>query len=212
MLGKLIVAGAVVVGGGGFADVKAKSYVESKVEKKIEAEVPNATGTVVHISSFPFLLRLAGSGQAGTITLHLDKGQEGPFLLGPVDIRFEDVTVDTAKARAGKVVITKLGQGSATAVITDATLSELFKVPIRLTPGTVQVTVAGRAVTAKVVVADGTLKVLAPGLPPFSTLLPRGVVIPCAPEAEVMGGSIRLSCHFTELPQELVKIVGRVAG
>ena len=211
MIGKLVLLGAVVLGVGAAGDVGVRGYAEQQMKARIDASPVQAKGTTVHIASFPFVGRILGEGKVGTISFHIDSAREGRIVIGPVDVHLRDVVIDrTELTQHQRLVLTRIGTSDVVAEISDSTLSQLFGVPVHLTPGTVEVTIKGVTVSAKVTVDKNGLTVAPLGLAPFALELPTSLAMPCLPSVEVVGGRLRLTCQFTSVPPELVRAAAKV--
>jgi hypothetical protein len=103
-----------------------------------------------------------------------------------------------------KVVLDALGHGTAEAEVTQEQLSDRLGVPITLTPGRVQVRVAGQLVAAKASVSDNTLHVTVAGLSLPGLKIPTLPLVPCVADAVILAGRIRMTCSVDQIPPELV--------
>jgi hypothetical protein len=203
LLAVVIIAVALLGGG----DVVARHWAESQLASRIEASLPGSHATV-HISSFPFVGRLAAAGSVSKITAHVDKVQRAdlPLTLAFVDLEVEGVKLDrNALWQDQKVKLRRISRGTVRAEITDAAVSAaLGGVPVQFGNGTVEVVAAGLHVRATASIQNNKLVLAAAGIGALAVTIPKLSVLPCAASATVRPGRVDVSCEIHEIPQALL--------
>lgn len=178
---------------------------ESQLRDRVEAAVQPAGATTARIESFPFLGRLLSAGTVARIRITTAEVTAEGLTFARVSLDLADVTFDRGRLLSVRAVVLKsLGRGTAVAEVTQERLSEVLGVPVTLSPGRVQVRVAGQPVTAKASVSDNTLRVTVAGLSVPALRIPRLSLLPCVADAEIVAGRVRLSCQVDQLPAELL--------
>jgi hypothetical protein len=187
------------------ADIGVRSVAEQQLRDRVAATAHPAGATSARIESFPFLGRLLTSGSVSRIRLSAaDLTVEG-LTVAHVSLDLQDVTFDRSRLLSDrKVVLQSLGRGTAEAEVTQEQLSERLGVPVTLTPGRVQVRVAGQLVTAKASVSQNQLRLTVVGLSVPALKIPTLPLVPCVADAVVLAGRIRLTCSVDQIPPELV--------
>ena len=183
-------------------DVAARRWAEGELARRIEATAPGSHATV-HVSSFPFLGRLAASGSVSKITAHIDRvsGTSVPFAF--FDMEVDGVKVDrNTLIQDQKVKLKSIRRGVVRGEITEAGLSSALGRPVHLGNGEVQVVRGGVPVTAKVAMVDNQLVISGPAS--LVTAIPKLPMLPCAATATVQPGHIDVSCEVHEIPPALV--------
>ncbi len=200
---KLIVAVAILailVVAAGIADVVIRHHVEQAVAARIDDRVPGAHAQV-SISSFPFVGRLATSGNVPTLHAHVIGVQAGPLALDTVDVVVHDVRISRGQLVRNKVQLDSIREASITAVVSQASLDHQVGLPITLGAGTVGV--AGVQVPAHVAVVNNRVEIQVPPLPPISVVIPLTSLLPCIGNASVSAGLLTLTCTTDRLPPAL---------
>ena len=136
------------------ADLAVRRTVEVQLENRIRDEVAQAQGappqrTRVRIASFPFLLRLAATGEVSEVTASVSDVEVSGLRIADIGVDLQDVHIDRRRLLGGKVELEGIRLGQATAEVTQTALREaLGGLPVVLGAGTIGVTVGG--VTASV--------------------------------------------------------------
>lgn len=188
----------------------ARSVAEGQLRDRVVAAASPAgattTGpTTAHIESFPFLGRLLTSGQVSRIQVAAADVTVDGLTFARVAVDLRGVTLDRSRLMSDqKVVLSSLDRGTATAEVTQEQLSERLGVPVTLLAGKAQVRVAGQTVTAAAVVTDNMLRLSVTGLSVPALRIPKLPLLPCAADAEILPGRIRLTCRVDEVPAALV--------
>lgn len=187
------------------ADVAVRSVAESQLRDRVVASVQPAGAATARIESFPFLGRLLTAGNISRIRIAAAEVTAERLTFARVSLDLEDVTFDRGSLLSDrKVVLRSLGRGTATAEVTQERLSDVLGVPVTLTAGRVQIRVAGQLVTARASVSDNTLRLSVAGLTVPALRIPKLSLLPCAADAEIVAGRLRLRCQVDQLPAELL--------
>jgi hypothetical protein len=194
-----------------FGDVQARHYAERQIAHIIETHEPGATATV-RIRSFPFVGRLAVARQVQKVTANVRNvpvtTAVGNFTLDEVDLTMKGVKVDLGPLVAGSNgAVKSIRSGSVRAVISEAQLDKLVRVPLSLGTGSAHVTVAGVTVSATASVSNNQLH-LAAGPLAVNVTLPAIPVLPCVAEVAIVPGKLVLGCAFNTVPAALLKAAG----
>jgi hypothetical protein len=193
----VLIAGVLGVG----SDIVLRRYAESEISKRVRSQV-EASSVDTTITSFPFVLRLAANGTVGEIDTHLDKPHVGPLVFDSVDVDLKGVQVDRDLLLHQEVLLRKIDSGQLTAVLTETTLAQALGVPVQLEGGSVRV----NGVAATISIKDNRLLFDVLGHP-LALPIPKTSLLPCAADATVADGRIRLSCTIHEIPPALLKAV-----
>jgi hypothetical protein len=204
---KLIVAViivAILVVAAGIADVVIRNHVEQAVATQIDDQVPGSHAQV-SISSFPFLGRLAASGNVPTMTAHVTGVQAGPVALDTVDVVVHDIRVARSQLVHGKVQLESIRAAVITAQVSQASLDRQVGLPITLGAGTVGL--AGVQVPAQVTVVNDRITIQVPPLPAISVTIPLTKLVPCIGSANLSPGHLTVTCTTNQLPPALDHVV-----
>jgi uncharacterized protein YwbE len=193
----VLIVGILGVGG----DIFLRRYAEAEISKRVRAQV-EASSVDTTITSFPFVLRLGANGTVGEIDTHLDKPHVGPLVFDSVDVDLKGVQVDRDLLLHQDVKLRKIDSGQLTAVLTETTLAQALGVPVQLEGGSVRV----NGVTATISIKDNKLLFDVLGHP-LALPIPRTSLLPCAGEATVADGRIRITCTIHDIPPALLKAV-----
>jgi len=203
----LIVVAMLVVG-----DVAARRAVEAQLERRVQLAVASAEGVPadsvkVHIGSFPFLGRLAVTGNVSQVRASVGGVEVRGLRFESIGVDLNDVHLDRDRlARSRQVDITGIGRGRAVAQITQADLRRaLDGVPVVLGPGRIGVTVAGVTASVSARVTDGVLRLSAAGVSLPTLTLPKLPLLPCVAQAVSEPGRLVLSCAVAQVPPELLR-------
>ncbi len=195
----LIVA-TLIVGLAGLADVVIRHRVETTIATKIDQGVPGSSAQV-RISSFPFLGRLAASGNVSKLAAHVTGVVAESVRFDTVDVVVTDVKVDRNELVNGKVQIRSIRQATITGVVSQASLDRQVGLPLTLGAGTVGV--AGAQVPATVAVVNNRIRIQVPPLKPISITLPLTDLLPCIGGASLQPGRLVVTCATDHLPAAL---------
>jgi hypothetical protein len=211
---RLILAAVVVAGALAGLDLLARHVAETELASRAKAAT-HATAASAHIGSFPFLYHLLAQGSVPEVDLHLERVPVGPLRLHELTVVLHGVVVDRhALLTERRVELSRVASATAVVTATAADLSSAVGDPVRL-PGAneVQVTVAGRPVTATVALAAGpTFLVDVAGRPVLSVDLAQSPLVPdCAMALEVLPGEVELSCTVAPVPHVLLAAISGAA-
>jgi hypothetical protein len=196
----LVVAGLV---GGYFA----RHYAEQQLAKRIEQSVPGSKAKV-HISSFPFLGRLAFQGRVARLTAEVTGVVAGTVHFSRIDLDVDDINVNRSDlVHHHQVVIESISKGVASAFVSQQEIDRLTKLPVKLSAGRVEVTVAGVDIGVKASLDAGTLHFMAGVGPSISIPVPTLPVLPCATSVAVLPGQLEIRCVTDTVPAALVQAV-----
>ncbi len=204
---KLIVAVviiAVLVVAASIVDVVIRHRVEQAVATQIDDQVPGAHAQV-SISSFPFVGRLATSGNVPTLTAHVTGVQAGPVALDTVDVVVHDVKVARSQLVHGKVQLQSIREAVVTAVVSQASLDHQIGLPVTLGAGSVGV--AGLQVPARLAVVNNRIDIRVAPLPAISVTIPLTTLLPCIGGATLSPGQLTVTCSTHQLPPALDNVV-----
>lgn len=199
----LVLVLAIVAGLLSIVDVAARAATETSVSHRIESDVPGA-GAVVQISSFPFLVRLAASGNIPETTIDVTNAAAGPVVFDRIHLQVHDLKVGLGHLAQRRITLESIRSADVTAEISQASLSRLSPVPITIGAGTVGV--AGIQIPARLSV-DGNRLVVTAGAFTFPLVIPALVVLPCIGGATLVPGAVDFSCQTTSLPSALAGAV-----
>lgn len=178
---------------------------ESQLRDRVEASAGPAGGSRVRIHSFPFTLRLVGSGEVSRIRASASEVTVEGLTLARVAVDLEGVGFDRDRFfKDRKLVLTSLERGTATAEVTAEQLSDRLGVPVTLEAGRARVRVAGQTATATASVSNNTLRLSVSGFSVPELRIPKLPLVPCVTNAELLPGRVRLTCSVDRVPAELV--------
>jgi hypothetical protein len=191
-------------------DFATRFFVENRIEREVDnADALDIGGADATVNSFPFLGRLAATGEVDHFTLTLTDVQTETVPLGSFRLEVDDVTFDRSNLANSQVEIDDIGSATVTATIDEATASEVVGAPVTLTEGEVAVTLNGQSQPAGVDLGDGTLVLSVPAGDIPAIPIPRNDYLPCAVEVTVEDGEFSLSCTVDDLPPVIDEAIGR---
>jgi hypothetical protein len=204
-LRKLLLLLVVILGLLVAADVGVRSVAESQLRDRVATTATPAGATTAHIESFPFLPKLLLSGDVSRIKVSAAEVTVEGLTFARIGLDLSDVTFDRERlVSERKVVLADLGQGTATAEVTQDQLSERLGVAVTLEAGRARVRVAGQTVTATAAVTDNTLRLTVAGASIPALRIPKLPLLPCVANAQIVPGRVRLTCSVDRVPAELV--------
>ena len=110
----------------------------------------------------------------------------------------------TALFNDQRVVVQRIDTGTVTATMTDAALDKVLGgLPVKLTAGGVQLTVAGLTISARVSLVANRLHFDVAQIP-VSLPIPTLPLLPCAANAVASPGRLEISCTFHQIPAALL--------
>ena len=191
-----------------FGDVEARHFAERQIAHVIQTHERGATAKV-HISSFPFVGRLAVSRQVQKITANVQNVPVttalGNFTLDEVDLTLTDVKVDLGPLVAGSNdAVKSIRSGSVRAVLSETQLDKVVKLPVTLGDGSAQLTVAGVRVNGTATVTNNVLHFVV-GKQAIAVTLPSIPVLPCIADVAIVPGQLVLACTFNTVPAAFLK-------
>lgn len=188
----LLVAAGVAV------ELVAPSFVEARIERRVQANFDGAVAVEADIDSFPMVTRALLTGEVGELTVRLDEvsGQALPF--NRVALTLRGVQLERSALVRGEAQIEGLDEGEAVAEVDLEALAAAAGVPVdpaalegaRVRQGHLELTVGGAPVRIGVPVG----------------------ALPCEPDGAVEGGRLVLRCTFTEVPPILVRAVAEASA
>lgn len=196
-------------------DVATRTFVQAAVNTRAEAEAPRGSKASATIGAFPFLPPLLFAGRVSHVGVHLENLPARVLTFAEVDIDLHGVRVDRGRLFTDfKARLTRIDHGAVSVVITQQALGEALRLPVRMEPGRLSVTVAGRSIEVTPGVdAQGRLTLRGAGLPrPFTLAALETDYVPCVDEKTtltVLAGRMRLSCVIDEVPPALLEAVQR---
>jgi hypothetical protein len=209
LVGKVIIALVIVVAAAAVgADFAARSYAEHQLAKRIEQKVPGSKASV-HISSFPFLGRLALQGRVSKLTANVTGVVAGTVRFSRVNLEVDGIRISRNRLFLHhQVVLERISRAIATADVSQDEIDRLTGLPVKLGAGNAQVTVAGVTLQAKASLAGGMLKLTANVGPTLSIPIPTLPVLPCATSVDIQPGQLQIRCVTTVIPPALLQAVG----
>jgi hypothetical protein len=187
---------------GDAVDIGARHVATSRIEQRISVAVPESSGAHAWIHSFPFL-QVVVNGNVDEVGARVARVVERPLVFTDVVVDLHHVRISVSDLLSnGRVVVTRIGLGTITLDITEASLEQAL-------PGFRQVAplLIGRVVIS-VDAAARRLRFEAPGRPAVTLPLPGTNLLPCLPAVAQSGGDIRLSCTFTKVPAAFTTAAG----
>lgn len=212
---KLAIVLVVVVGLLVAADFVVRNQVEGAVADAAHRRVSGVATVRAEIGSFPFVPRLALSGDVTSFVLEFEGVRRDPLPLANLRIDVRDIRLNNESLlHADELHIEDVGSATVSARVSLETLQS-FASPLGLTlaieEGRLRLTsAAGVSAEAAVRIDNNTLTVGAGALPLVVLPLPTSDLVPCEAEATVRAGDIELSCTSDHLPQIVIDAVARV--
>jgi len=194
------------------ADVAARRATEDQLERRVRLAVSAAEGVrvddvKVHVDSFPFLGRLAVTGNVSGVTASTSGVQVGNLRFSSIRVNLDEVHIDRDRLVVDRQVdIRTIAHGMAVGEVTQADLRRaLDGTPVVLGDGKIGITVAGVTASVSARVTDGVLRLSAGGVLFPAIDLPKVPLLPCATQALAVPGRLILSCAVDQVPTELLR-------
>jgi len=193
------------------ADVVLKGRAEDELASQVTARVPGTTGVKAKISSFPFVGRLLLSGKVAKVMVTAQRSGGSVVSLSDIQVRVEDVAMDSDAARHGRVVVQSIGRGSAQADLRqdqiNARLPRTYQVQV--SPGKAVVTGPVAIPAQLVATPEGSIQLRVANRPLVDLPFPKTDLLPCSPKAAFISGAVRLTCTFDQVPKLLLNLAKR---
>lgn len=200
---------AVIVGLLAAIDLGVRILVENQIASAVEAEDELQVDDVeVSIDSFPFLGKLALTGEVSSTTIDLVGLTDPNLEIERLSISADGIVFDRNDLAQGTVRVTSVDSVAAEMVVTQEAASAAVGVPVVFGQGTIGVETAAGVVSTSVAVVDAVVTFTAPGVGELSIELPLQDYLPCPPSALAEPGRIVLSCTAEQLPQVLLDAIG----
>jgi len=210
---KSLIAIVVVVAGLLALDFAAKSYAQSQLQQEVNKRATADTSVHASIRSFPFLGRLLVQQKVSRVALASAEVKTGSLVFSDVSLSMNDVKVDRNQLlKNQKVLITSIGQTTASADLTAQALSDAVGVPVQIADGKVTAKVVGQEVTAQVEATPNGLAIRVVGLPLPAFTIPGSDLLPCLGGTKVGDGRIHFSCTVEGIPPAVVRLVNGKAA
>jgi hypothetical protein len=209
-LGALVVLAVLLVIG----DIVGLRYAQDQVRRRIDANVAGADAKV-HISSFPFLGKLAVAGTISKLTAHVDHASDGEFTFDGIDLTVTRLKLDRSQLFSDRrVQVRGIQTGTVKADMAEADFTRLVGgLPVTFGNGVAQVRVGGVTADAQVTVANNQLHLNSAGLPVTIPIpIPKLSVLPCVTSVVIVPGHLVASCTFHEVPAVLVQAAAQAVG
>lgn len=201
---KKLIALGILVTALGAADQAARIFAENKIEERARAEARGAASVNASISSFPFLGRLLLSGSISNVEVRAERTELNGALSGAVEIDLQGVKLERDALLSGSVKLEGIDGGTIALELDTPAIGRVLNLPITVSDGQVNLTVAGRTIAARTTVSNGALLLQVSGFAPFRVPIARTDLINCtAANVTVEGDIIRLSCEVDEVPPAL---------
>ena len=185
-------------------DQGARLFAEKKLEERTEASVPAAGAVKASITSFPFLGRLAVSGSIPKVRVRAEQTTLRRVLTARVEVDLRDVELSRQSLVRGKVRLQDIDRGTVAVELDARSLRRILRLPVVVEDGRVQVTVAGRSVSASASVEGGALVLAVAGLPAFNVPIGRNGLVSCtAANVVIEDDTVRLTCEVDKVPAVL---------
>ena len=182
------------------ADVYVRHRVEHDTADRIEQRVPG-THAAVHISSFPFVLRLAASGAVPHLTADVTGASVGGLSFADIHLDVRDLRIQRSSLFQGDMRISSVKVAVVNATITQAAIDKVIKLPVTLGAGTVGLEGVVVPVTPRI---DGkTIVITVAKLPTLRVVIPALALLPCLSSASILPGALELSCTTSTIPPAL---------
>jgi hypothetical protein len=206
---KLTVTLVVILGLLAGFDIATKTFVEGQIEQEVQSAPDLEVADVeASISSFPFLGKLAASGEVDSFTIDLIDIATPQLAIAELSITGDGIQFDRNGLFQGDVRVEGVDEATASLTLTDIAVSEAIGVQVGFAPGSVTVTSNGVTVQAQASVVDGVLTFSTDGVGTFTLDVSVPEYLPCAPNAVAEQGSVTLSCTASELPPVVFEALG----
>ncbi|MBO0748408.1 MAG: LmeA family phospholipid-binding protein, partial [Acidimicrobiaceae bacterium] len=196
----VLVAVALILGLLALGDVWVRHRVQTRMAEHIQSRVPGSTASV-HITSFPFLGRLAVSGKVPELDARVRGVSAFGLDFSTINVVVHGLEVDNSKLFSREVILQGIDSGSVVGDIPQSSIDRLTGLSVGLGSGTVEV--AGVTLTPSVSVTGGAIVVTLPHLPEIRLPIPELPLLPCVGSVAIIPGALRLSCQLTQLPPAL---------
>ena len=205
----LLVAAVAVVGLG--ADLVLKNRAENELATQVMARVPQTSGVRAKIRSFPFVGRLARSGEIAQLDVMAQHSGAGDLSLNEILVKVEGVEMDTGAAMRGRAVVRSIKRGSVRADLRQNEINSRLpkQFQVELQQGAAVVSGPGGSQAKLTVSPEGAIRLSIGERPLLDLPLPNTALLPCRPEATFVPGAIRLVCTFDEVPPLLLDLAQR---
>ncbi|MGH9182898.1 MAG: LmeA family phospholipid-binding protein [Acidimicrobiales bacterium] len=194
----------------GVAEVVVPPRVEEAVEDRV-ADHLDVAAVDAELSPFPVVVRTVVAGRVPRLVVTAEDVGATALTITTVRAELEGIEIDRAALLDGDLELERIDRGSIEATISEDDLEEALPedvADVELTAGRVRMGVGGQMVSADAEVRDGVLALRAGGLPEVAIPLPGTELFPCALDAEVVPGAVRLGCSVDTVPQWLVRRLG----
>ncbi len=192
-------------------DIVLKNRAETELAAEITRRVPETNGVQARISSFPFVGRLVLSGKVPEVDVTAQHSGAGGVDLVDIQVRAEEVELDTDAAMDGRAVVKSIERGTVQADLRQDQINRRLPkgFQVRLEPGSALVSGPGGTEAKLALSPEGSLQLRIANRTLLDLALPDTKLLPCRPTATFVTNAVRLSCAFTNVPPLLVDLARR---
>ncbi|MBV8692498.1 MAG: DUF2993 domain-containing protein [Actinobacteria bacterium] len=201
----LVILLAILTGG----DLLLRNIAEQQVADQVKSEMPANAHVSASIPVFPFVPRVVFWGSVPKVNVKVTNVQGPPLNLAEARVSISGVVINRHHLlNKRRIELVSIDKGTVEAVVTQDALSDVLHAPVKITGGTVSLTVAGQSVTVKPSIDKNNHLVLTPvgsGGEVRTLGLGQANLVPCAGSVSVEEGKVRVSCSFTHIPDSFVR-------
>lgn len=190
----LVLAAALVA-----AEIAAPPFVEARIEEQVRTRTRELAAVEADVDSFPLLTRTLVTGKVSRLTVNLREVLHQELRITAVRLLLRGIELDRGALLQGEARLRDIERGEVTLELSGSALTAALGVPVEVRRGAAVVQRAGALLGVDLVADGGELLLRGPAGLSLRAPLP-GDLMPCAPDVEVLGDRILLTCSFEGIP------------
>ena len=210
VLAVLFVLAIVAAVGLAVLDQRIRVEAEQHAAQRLAAELPIEGTPLVHIESFPFVLRVLNDGSVEQLEVSMRSLESTGVRVDEAKLTIDGLVLDRdALLDDREITLVSIEQATIDAWVSAEDLSRVAKVPVKIEDGEVSVTYRGKEYKGTAKVSKHAVLLLVDGVPPILSPLPSTDLLPCEPELDIDGDRIHVACTVDELPPAVAKVLAQ---
>ncbi|MBV1862712.1 MAG: DUF2993 domain-containing protein [Nannocystaceae bacterium] len=210
VLAVLFGVAAVAAVGLSILDQRIRLEAEQHAAQRLAQELSVEGTPVVHIESFPFVLRVLNDGSVEQLQVSMRSLESTGVRVDEVKLTIEGLVLDRdALFNDHEIRLVEIEQATIDAWVSAEDLTKVAKLPVKIEDGEVSVTVRGKEYKGTARVSKHAVLLLVDGVPPILSPLPSTELLPCDPTLDIDGDRIHVACTVDEVPPAVAKVLAQ---
>lgn len=210
VLAVLFVLAIVAAVGLSVLDQRIRVEAEQHAAQRLGQELPVEGTPIVHIESFPFVLRVLIDGSVEQLQVSMRSLESNGVRVDEAKLTIDGLVLDRdALLDTHEIKLVEIEQATIDAWVSAEDISRVAKLPVKIKDGEVSVTYRWKEYTGTAKVSKHAVLLLVDGIPPILSPLPSTDLLPCEPDLDIDGDRIHVACTVDEVPPAVAKVLSK---